>query len=64
MSRSKMAALVKQGDVRVNWLPCSKASQELQSGDLVAVAGKGRMKVTAVNTTAKGKFAVDLVQFK
>lgn len=64
MSRSKMTALVKQGDVRVNWLPCSKASQELQTGDLVAVAGKGRVKVAAVTSTAKGKFAVDLVQYK
>lgn len=59
-----MTALIKAGDVRVNWLPCSKASQELQSGDLVAVAGKGRVKVAAVDTTAKGKYAVELVQYK
>ena len=64
MSRSKMTDLIKQGDVRVNWLPCAKASQELQEGDLVAVAGKGRVKVSGTSTTTKGKYAVELIQYK
>eukprot|EP00892_Ulva_mutabilis_P011628 jgi/Ulvmu1/8838/UM049_0018.1 len=64
MSRSKMAELIKRGDVRVNWLPCSKASQELQAGDLIAVAGKGRVKVDETSITGKGKHAVRLVQYK
>ena len=40
MSRSKMLAAVKNGDVRVNWLPCSKPSREVEAGDLIACAGK------------------------
>jgi RNA-binding protein YlmH len=63
ISRTKMAALVKAGDVRVNWLPCSKPSVEVQVGDVVACVGKGRLKVQTVGQTKKGKFSVQLVRF-
>jgi RNA-binding protein YlmH len=61
MSRSKMAEFIKVGDVRVNWLACGKPSAILQQGDVVSVAGKGRMTVGEVAMTAKGKYAVVLV---
>lgn len=60
MSRSKMSDLVKKGDVRVNWLECTKPSVSVAEGDVISVAGKGRMTVGEVTTTAKGKFAVEL----
>lgn len=60
MSRSKLAEMVKKGEVRINWLSCSKPSVTVQSGDVVSVSGKGRMTVGSVTTTAKGKFAVEL----
>ena len=62
MSRSKFAALVKAGDVRVNWLPCSKPSVEVGEGDVIACSGKGRLEVRGVTTTKKGKYAVELVR--
>ena len=63
VSRAKMAEMVKKGDVRVNWLPCSKPSVELSEGDLVACAGKGRVEVKEVATTKKGRHAVELVRY-
>ena len=60
MSRSKLAKMVKKGDVRINWLSCAKPSVTVKTGDVVSVAGKGRMTVGSVTTTAKGKFAVEM----
>lgn len=62
-SRSKMGDMIKGGDVRVNWRPASKASQEVKAGDVVSVAGKGRLEIRAVDVTKKQKYAVAMVRF-
>ncbi|KAG1679464.1 hypothetical protein FOA52_007756 [Chlamydomonas sp. UWO 241] len=63
LSRSKMADMVKAGDVRVNWRPVTKASIELKAGDVVAVAGKGRVEVKEVLMTKKERYAVTLMRY-
>ncbi|EFN54575.1 hypothetical protein CHLNCDRAFT_35967 [Chlorella variabilis] len=63
MSRSKMADLIKAGDVRVNWRAAGKASAEVQAGDVVSVAGKGRLEVKAAAMTKKGKHSVQMVRY-
>eukprot|EP00878_Enallax_costatus_P021451 GHUV01022704.1.p1 GENE.GHUV01022704.1~~GHUV01022704.1.p1 ORF type:complete len:260 (+),score=77.30 GHUV01022704.1:247-1026(+) len=63
MSRSKMADLIKSGDVKLNWRPVSKASVEVKEGDVVSCAGKGRLEISSITTTKKGKFAVSMVRF-
>ena len=63
MSRSKMTELIKGGDVRVNWRPAAKASAELAAGDVVSVAGRGRLEIEAVSETKKGRFAVSMVRY-
>lgn len=60
MSRAKMADLIKGGDVRLNWRPVSKPSMEVAEGDVVSVAGKGRLEVLSVTTSKKGKFVVNM----
>ena len=60
VSRSKFAALVKAGDVRVNWVTCSKPSVDVAAGDVIACSGKGRVEVLGVSTTKRGRFAVEL----
>lgn len=63
MSRGKMLDLVKAGDVRVNWRAGAKPSMEVQAGDIISCAGKGRLEVKSVTTTKKDKFAVQLVRY-
>ncbi|MGJ3253665.1 MAG: photosystem II S4 domain protein [Elainellaceae cyanobacterium] len=63
MSRSKMADLISSGDVRVNWKDITQASHSLESGDLVAIRGKGRLEIGEIATTKKGRYRVDLVRF-
>ncbi|NJL81817.1 MAG: photosystem II S4 domain protein [Chloroflexaceae bacterium] len=64
MSRSKMAEAIQSGDVRVNWKEITQASHTLQSGDLIAVTGKGRLEVGEVSVTKKGRYRVQLLRFK
>lgn len=63
ISRSKMASLVSDGDVRVNWITVTKNNTTIKSGDIISVSGKGRLKIGEVNSTRKGKFAVELIRY-
>ncbi|GAV72307.1 S4 domain-containing protein [Cephalotus follicularis] len=63
ISRSKLVNLISNGDVRVNWTTVTKNGLTLKTGDIVSISGKGRLKIGDINTTRKGKFAVELIQF-
>lgn len=63
MSRSKMTDMIKGGDVRVNWRPASKTSQDVKAGDVISVRGKGRLTVQSVNPTKKDRFAVTMLRY-
>ncbi|MEB3360303.1 MAG: photosystem II S4 domain protein [Synechococcales bacterium] len=63
MSRSKMVDLINSGDVRVNWKEITQPSHNLDSGDLVAIRGKGRLEIGEIATTKKGRYRVDLTRF-
>ncbi|GJS78787.1 RNA-binding S4 domain-containing protein [Tanacetum coccineum] len=63
ISRSKLAGLISDGDVRVNWVTVTKNNTTIRSGDLISVSGKGRLRIGEVNETKKGKFAVELIRF-
>jgi photosystem II S4 domain protein len=61
-SRAKMTDLIKSGDVKLQWKTTTKASAEVKQGDVVSVAGKGRLEVVGVSTTKNGRFAVEMVR--
>jgi len=63
MSRSKMADLVKAGDVLVNWKEAKAARKELKAKDMVTVRGKGRLEIIDISTTAKGRYRVKATRY-
>ncbi|MBD0335878.1 MAG: photosystem II S4 domain protein [Cyanobacteria bacterium Co-bin13] len=63
MSRSKMADMIAAGDVRVNWKTITQASHNVQSGDLVAIRGKGRLEIGDVAVTKKERYRVNLTRY-
>ncbi|XP_020585677.1 uncharacterized protein LOC110027964 [Phalaenopsis equestris] len=63
ISRSKLASLISNGDVRLNWSQVMKNGTILKTGDIVSVSGKGRLKIGEIKTTRRGKFAVELIRY-
>ncbi|ERN40480.1 photosystem II S4 domain protein [Rubidibacter lacunae KORDI 51-2] len=63
MSRSKMSDAIAAGDVRVNWKEVKQASHTVQSGDLIAMPGKGRLSVGDIAITKKQRFRVQLTRY-
>lgn len=51
------------GDVRVNWRSGAKPSAEVKAGDVISVAGKGRLEVKGAAATKKGKYSVQMVRY-
>ncbi|KAL3631428.1 hypothetical protein CASFOL_024412 [Castilleja foliolosa] len=45
ISRSKMANLISNGDVRVNWATVTKNNTTAKTGDIISVSGMGRLKI-------------------
>ena len=39
-----------------------KASRDVQEGDTISCAGKGRLEIRSVSVTKKGKYAVEMVR--
>ncbi|XTZ12896.1 MAG: photosystem II S4 domain protein [cyanobacterium endosymbiont of Rhopalodia inflata] len=64
ISRSKMANSINSGDVRVNWKDITQASHTVESGDLITVRGKGRLKVGEVAITKKQRYLIQLIRFQ
>ncbi|MED6187848.1 hypothetical protein PIB30_080372 [Stylosanthes scabra] len=63
ISRSKLVDMISNGDVRINWTPVTTKGTTLKSGDIVSVSGRGRLKIGEINSTKKGKFAVELIRY-
>lgn len=63
MSRSKMADLISQGAVKVNWREGCKSKTVVAEGDVISMRGKGRVEVGAVETTKKGRFSIELTRY-
>lgn len=56
LSRSRIAPLIKGGQVKVNYQVINQPSKTIKSGDLISLTGKGRIKVAEISgETRKGR---------
>ena len=60
--RSAAASAARAGELKLNYGE-AKPSASVAAGDLLSWRGKGRVKVTGVELTKKGKFAVECERF-
>jgi photosystem II S4 domain protein len=57
-SRSRMASLIRQGAVRLNWQPVASPSRLLREGDRVRLEGRGELAILSVTPTQRGRLRV------
>jgi photosystem II S4 domain protein len=62
LARSRMADLIRSGQVRLNWSEVSSPSRELVAGDRVQLAGKGELEVLAIEATKRERWRIELMR--
>jgi photosystem II S4 domain protein len=60
LSRSRMAELIRQGAVRIDWTTTTRASRELAAGDRVQLEGRGELRIEAVELTKRDRYRIRL----
>lgn len=62
LARSRMAELIRAGQVRLNWNAISSPSRALTAGDRVQLAGKGELEVLAIEPTKRERWRIELMR--
>jgi photosystem II S4 domain protein len=62
IARNRMAELIRQGSVRVNWQPVSSPSRLLAVGDRVQLEGRGELRLESVQATKRDRWRIALVR--
>ncbi|MCP9785317.1 photosystem II S4 domain protein [Cyanobium sp. N5-Cardenillas] len=58
LSRNRMANLIRQGAVRIDWTVVSSPSQPLAVGSRVQLEGRGELEVLAIDPTKRERFRI------
>lgn len=53
LSRSKLAPAIRAGQVKLNWQSVKSASTTVKQGDIISLAGRGRMELAEVRGESK-----------
>jgi photosystem II S4 domain protein len=62
VSRNRMAELIRQGRVRLNWQPTGSPSRQLAAGDRVQLEGRGELQLAAVTATKRERWRIELMR--
>jgi photosystem II S4 domain protein len=62
LSRSRMAELIRRGEVRINWRSASSPSRELALGDRVQLAGRGELELEQLALTKRDRWRLTLLR--
>ncbi len=62
LSRARMAELIRQGEVRINWRSVSSPSKELAVGDRVQLAGRGELELEQMALTKRDRWRLTLLR--
>ena len=62
LSRARMAELIRQGEVRINWRSVSSPSKELAVGDRVQLAGRGELELEKMALTKRDRWRLTLLR--
>jgi photosystem II S4 domain protein len=60
LSRSRMAELIRQGEVRIDWQPVTSPSRELRVGERVQLRDRGELEILAIEPTTRERLRIAL----
>ncbi len=60
ISRSRMAVLIRQGAVRLNWQAVTSPSRELAAGDRIQLENRGELAVVSIEPTKRERWRLEL----
>lgn len=60
LSRSRLADLIRQGRVRIDWQPVTSPSRELRLGQRVQLEGRGELELLAADLTRRDRWRLQL----
>lgn len=63
ISRSKMADMARSGLVHVNYKEMKTPAKAVKTGDVVSVRGVGKLEIGEIETTAKGRYRIQMRRF-
>lgn len=62
LSRSRMAELIRQGALRLNWEVVTSPSRDLEVGDRVQWTGRGELRVESIAATRRERWRIGLLR--
>jgi hypothetical protein len=62
ISRSRMAELIRQGALQLNWAVVTSPSREVAAGDRVQWSGRGELQIDEVCLTKRDRWRIQLVR--
>ncbi|MDA0717059.1 MAG: photosystem II S4 domain protein [Cyanobacteria bacterium] len=62
LSRNRMAELIRQGRVRVNWQSVSSPSRQLMEADRVQLESRGELQLEKVTATKRERWRIELLR--
>jgi photosystem II S4 domain protein len=62
LSRNRMATLIREGAVRIDWKVVTSPSRELALGERVQLEGRGELRVEGVSATKRGRWRIHMIR--
>ena len=62
LSRAKIITQIKEGRLRLNWLPVKQACKELAVGDRLQLEQRGSIEIISLEMTKRQRWKVQLLR--
>lgn len=62
LSRTRLAALIRQGGLCVDWRPVASPSQLVAPGQRIQLEGRGELEITSAVSTQRGRWRIGLTR--
>jgi photosystem II S4 domain protein len=62
LSRTRVAELIRQGTLRVDWRPVTSPSHQVKPGQCLQLEGRGELEITEAAPTQRGRWRIRMIR--